>query len=61
MAHLYHLTFVGPDCEKRFREQQIYVPAESDFEAREVFYTVMPEGLIIGCHMAGDWVPQTLN
>lgn len=61
MSHLYHVTFLAPDCERRVREQQIYVQADSDFEAREVFYTAMPEGQITGCHMAGDWGPDTLQ
>lgn len=61
MANIYHVTFMAPDCERRIREQQIYVQAESDIEAREVFYMAMPEGRITGCYMAGDWGPETLN
>ena len=61
MAHLYHVTFLAPDFERRVREQNIYVQADSDFEAREVFYSAMPEGQITSVHMAGDWGPARLN
>ena len=61
MQHLYHVAFLAPDCTHRVREQHIYVEAGSDFEARERFYTVIPEGQITAVHLAGDWGPETVH
>ncbi len=55
MVYLYHVSYLASDSHKRVREQNIYVQADSDMEAREVFREAMPHGQITAVHMAGDW------